>query len=510
VTAEGAAPAPPPETPWRRLSARMLLVHPVQEVVRAMPALVGLVVAGSGSGQGGRWALIGVALAIAAGTLRWFTTRYRVTPEQVQVRRGLLRRSLRAVSRDRVRTIDVSANPLQRVLGLVRLTVGTGLAERGPRGGGVRLDGLDARDATGLRDALLHDRPRGAAPGADQTAPEEVAAETELARLRPAWLAYAPFTLSGVLTVGAIGGFLINTADDLHLDPRHLGIVHRAGDVLGGAPLVLAIVVALLAVALLVAVCSTAGYALAFWGYRLTRHPSGTLHVTRGLLSTRATTIEERRLRGVELTQPLLLRGAGGARCDAIATGLGAGRGAERGTTLFPPGPRAVAARVAADVLRTTEPVTVPLTPHGPRARVRRFTRALSGSAVIVAAAAAGAIAGIWPDTVWEVALVTVPLAAALAADRARSLGHAVTPTALVARAGSLVRRRAMLSREGIIGITLRRSFFQRRAGLCTLTATTAAGRQAYAVLDVADDEALRVCDAAVPGLLDVFRGESG
>jgi len=125
---------------------------------------------------------------------------------------------------------------------------------------------------------------------------------------------------------------------------------------------------------------------------------------------------------------------------------------------------------------------------------------------VLVAAAGAGAIAGIWPDTVWEVALVTVPLAAALAADRARSLGHAVTATALVARGGSLVRRRAMLSREGIIGITLRRSFFQRRAGLCTLTATTAAGRQAYAVADVPADEALRVCDAAVPGLLGLFR----
>jgi putative membrane protein len=506
VSAEGAAPAPPPEEPWRRLSARMLLVNPVQEVVRAMPALLGLVVAGSGSGQGGRWALIGVAIAIAAGTLRWFTTRYRITPEQVQVRRGLLRRSLRAVSRDRVRTIDVSANPLQRVLGLVRLTVGTGLAERGPTGGGVRLDGLDARDATGLRDELLHDRPRDAAAGVDPAAPEAVPAETELARLRPAWLLYAPFTLSGVLTVGAIGGFLLHTADDLHLDPRDLGAVHDAGDALGGTPLVLAIVVGLLAVVLLVAVCSTAGYALAFWGYRLTRHPGGTIHVTRGLLSTRATTIEERRLRGVELSQPLLLRWAGGARCDAIATGLGTGRGAERGATLFPPGPRSVAARVAADVLRTGVPVTAPLTPHGPRARTRRYTRALGASAVLVAAAAIGAIAGLWPDTVWEVALASVPLAAALAADRAQSLGHAVTPTALVARAGSLVRRRAMLSREGIIGITLRRSFFQRRAGLCTLTATTAAGRQAYAVTDVPDDEALRVCDAAVPGLLDVFR----
>ena len=93
------AAAPPAEAPWRRLSPRMLLVHPVQEVVRAAPALLGLLIAGSNNGHGNLWALAGVAIAIGAGTLRWFTTRFRITPEQVQVRRGLLRRRLRAVSR---------------------------------------------------------------------------------------------------------------------------------------------------------------------------------------------------------------------------------------------------------------------------------------------------------------------------------------------------------------------------------------------------------------------------
>ena len=64
---------------------------------------------------------------------------------------------------------------------------------------------------------------------------------------------------------------------------------------------------------------------------------------------------------------------------------------------------------------------------------------------------------------------------------------------------GSLVRRRAMLSREGIIGITLRAVVLPAPRGPMTLTATTAAGRQAYAVADVPDGEALRVCDAADP-----------
>ena len=102
-------------------------------------------------------------------------------------------------------------------------------------------------------------------------------------------------------------------------------------------------------------------------------------------------------------------------------------------------------------------------------------------------------------------ALVLLPVAALLAADRYRSLGHAVADASLVARSGSLVRRRSILSAEGIIGWNVERSFFQRRVGLATLTATTAAGQQHYDVQDVELGEALRVAEALVPGLAAPF-----
>ena len=111
------------EDSWRRLSARMLLVHPVQELIRALPWLFGLLIAGSSRGNGGEWGLAGLGLAVLAGIMRWFTTSYRITPEQVQLRNGLVRRRLRAVALDRVRTVDVTANLMHRVLGLTRVTV---------------------------------------------------------------------------------------------------------------------------------------------------------------------------------------------------------------------------------------------------------------------------------------------------------------------------------------------------------------------------------------------------
>jgi len=68
-----------------------------------------------------------------------------------------------------------------------------------------------------------------------------------------------------------------------------------------------------------------------------------------------------------------------------------------------------------------------------------------------------------------------------------------------------LVRRRSVLACEGIIGFNLRRSFFQRRAGLATVVATTAAGHQRYAVADLDAAEAIALADATVPGLLAPF-----
>ena len=492
----------------------MLLIHPIQEIPRALPALLAAFVAGNGSGRGLIWIAVALVITLGFAFSRWFTTRYRVTDDRVEVSSGLFRRRVRAVSRDRIRTVDVTARAMHRLLGLARVEIGTGRTDR-EESGGVRLDGLTAAQAASLREELLHRRPRqaptaDAAPGAPAPAAAQEP-EIELARLDSGWVRYAPFTLSGVVSVGVVLGFLLNVANEAHFDPENWGPARHLADSLGHAPVVLAALILLVLAIVAVVVASTVGYALAFWDFRLTRHSGGTLHVTRGLLTTRATTIEERRLHGAEISEPLLLRMVGGARLIAIATGLRVGRGAERGGSLLvPPAPRAEVQRVAAEVIGAEEPVTCALAAHGPRARIRRYTRALAGWALLVAALAVvhWAIGGPWWLPV--AALALLPIALALAADRYRNLGHAVAGPRLVAARGSLIRRRSAVAAEGIIGWNVERSFFQRRAGLATLTATTAAGEQHYDVQDVEIAEALRVAEALLPGLAEPFLERTG
>lgn len=479
----------------------MLLLLPVQEVVRSFPVLVALLVAGSSSGGGAGWGLIGAAVFIAAGTLRWFTTTYRITADQVQVRRGLLRRRTLTVLRDRLRTVDVTAHALHRALGLARITIGTGRSDRRDEGG-LKLDGLSVQEAALVREILLS-KPATTVAAA---APATGAAEVELARWHPRWIAYGPFTLSGTITLLVVAGFGYRIVSAANVNPARFGPIHTLVLDLGRTSPALVVLAVIATAVVVITLFSTVGYVLAFWNFRLTRQASGTLHVSRGLVTTRAVTIDENRLRGLEFSEPLLLRGVGGARCIAIATGLRVGRGAERGgSMLLPPAPRRVAMAVAAAILGDGEPIRGQLIGHGRVARRRRFSRVLLVMIPLLAVLVSGWWLGGWPAWSWQVGLVGLAAGLPLAADRFHSLGHAVIGERWVARSGSLVRRRCVLSTEGIIGWNLEQSFFQRRSQVATLTATTAAGRQAYRVQDMGLAEAIRVAEQARPGLLSPF-----
>ncbi|WP_375498854.1 PH domain-containing protein [uncultured Jatrophihabitans sp.] len=483
---------------WHRLSPRMLAIHPIIELGRALPALVGVFFAGHAGGHGLLTSLAVAVAVVAVSITRWFTTRLRITDEQVQLRHGLLRRRTVATRRDRIRTVDVTAHLLHRVLGLSRVVVGTGTSDR-KNESRIVLDGLTAVGAESLRRELLHRTPVAMTNQGSEPA-------DELARLERSWIALAPFTLSGVVTGLLVWGFAWRVEGESGVDLLHSGPLRAVGHGLDAAPTALAVVVVGAAILVFVTVTSVIGYVLAFWNFRLVRHDGGAVQVTRGLLTTRATTIERRRLVGIELSRPLLLRAVGGARTLSIATGLRVGRGAEKGgEVLLPPAPVDRARAAAARVLNGATALTVDLVSHGLRARRRRYVRALSGGAVLVTAAGVGWQTGgsLWPVPVAVVLLATsVPLAA----DRAAALGHAHVDGALVTRSGSLIRRRVVLADHAVIGWTLHASLFQRRAGLSTLTATTAAGRQGYRVLDVETPVAIALADAVTPELLSQFR----
>lgn len=484
------------DSSWRRLDSRMLLVHPVTELVRFLPLLIGVFVLGSSTDGGPPWQYLGVAVPIAVGLWRFASTSFRIAGGQIELRRGLLSRSVLTAPLDRVRTVELTASPIHRILGLAKVEIGTGSASRSGETELV-LDSLGVAESHRLRTALL------SLSADDASGPETTGTPVApvIMRLDPSWIRFAPLTTSGVVialaTLGA-GSQVLGDVIDSAL---------RSSDVderVQSAPLALAIPAGLVVFAVIVSVLAIGGYLLANWGFTLSRDHSGrSFHVRRGLLTTRETSIDVDRLRGLELSEPLGLRLGGGGQLGAVVTGLN--RRSNESTALVPAAPRAVAIGVGEHLLGETGPLTGPLVPHGPAARRRRYVRAVAGGVLVPLAVAVLVLADAWPAWLLVPALLVPVAGLVLARDRYARLGHALTDRHLVVRSGSVQGRRDALQRTGVIGWNIRQSWFQRRAGLCTLTATTAAGRQAYRALDIPEAVAVSLADRAVPDLLAEF-----
>ena len=100
---------------WQRLDPLMLLVHPIKEVLRFLPAVLGLLIAGSASGGGQWWwNVLGIGAPVALGVARYLTTSFRIAEGRVELRRGLLNKHVLSTSIDRVRTVDISASLIHR------------------------------------------------------------------------------------------------------------------------------------------------------------------------------------------------------------------------------------------------------------------------------------------------------------------------------------------------------------------------------------------------------------
>ena len=465
---------------WQRLSPRMLLVHPVHEVMRQLPVLIGSLVLGSATGNP-LWTVAGVALIVVYGLARWFTTSYRIGAEEVTLRTGVLQRSVLSVPRNRIRSVSTDARLLHRLLGLTVLRVSTGREATGDIA--FALDAVPAGDVPRLRAVLL----------ADSLPPQP--SGRVLAAWQPSWLRYSPLTFTGLAMIAAALGVISQSG---LLRPLRDSAVLRAGEGAAEGLGVWGAVAVGAGVVLVASVALSVTQSLLTYANLMLRRDGEVLHLSHGLLRVREHTYDMRRLRGGTLREPLLVRLFGGARLDAVMTGVA---GAGEASQLLPPCPRATAEAVLVDLIERPDVVTGALTPHGPAAIRRRWVRALA--LPVVASVGAGIAAltvgiGVW---VWPVLALLAAFSVFLAVDRSRSLGHRVGGGWLVARAGSMQRRRDCVAGPGIVGWTVRQSWPQRRAGVATLVAATAAGTKRYEVLDVPADAAWTIAATTSPWL---------
>ncbi|NDL58963.1 PH domain-containing protein [Phytoactinopolyspora mesophila] len=520
------APPVPAQSPqnrsdgWQRLHVRMIWVDAIQSVLSLTPAALAIWVFGVEPSLGSMWPVIAVAVFGLAGAIgdavRWVFTRYRVTPDYVERRTGLLVRSYRSVRRDRIRSVDSTAKLRHRLAGLRVVEIGAG-QQTAANESAFSLDAISKAEAEALRHELLWGRKQQsdpaqavARPAGAPTADSEIIlspdpAEQVFARLRPSWVIFNMFNIWAYLLAAGLlwGGYWLATTFGLDV----ADFVQGAADweALGwGWTIAIGVAVT--------GAIGVVGMAVVFftenWNFELARVPGekGTLLRTRqGLFKTREINRDDNRLRGVEIAEPLLWRWMGMADTTIITTGLD-GSVMSSATTIVPRGPVDVARVVAASILnKTPNPLETPLERH-PRAALRRrlvwASLTVAGVAGVLVWLAATDVVPWW-SVAFAAAFLPIALWGAWVAYRA--LGHAISGEYLVVRSGLLSRSTAALQRKSVSTVAIRESVLQRRLGLKTVAAMTAAGWGIYEAADLRAGEAVPFALDAAPGLLEPF-----
>jgi putative membrane protein len=480
------------ESAWQRLSPRMLLVHPVYELLRELPFLIGAIVLGTTTGNQS-WTFAVLGYTVVVGVARWVTTSYRIDADQLQLRTGLLKRKVLSLPLSRIRSVSSDARLLHQVMRLAVVRVSTGQEAQGQSGsGGFELNAVEVGQVPRLKAILLADT----ADAAEQVDATTAPTDTVLARWQPAWLRYSPLSVSGLLSLGAVAGVIYQSGfvgplqhsrivTSMLDDAQRLGTINSVA-IIGGAVLVASVLLAVLR-------------SLLTYGNLVLLRQADVLHLRHGLLRIRERAYDMSRLRGGTLRQPLLVRMFGGARLDAVMTGV---HGAGEASVLLPPCPVSTAEAVLTELVGHPEVVSGPLRGHGRRAATRRCTRALglpvlAGAGLAVVSAIFGKTAV--PVWIWPAWIAVTAWCALLAVDRIGALGHRVHDGWLVMRSGSVERRRDCLATAGIISWTVRQTPFQRRAKVATLVAATAAGVKRYPLIDVPEDLVWSIAAEASP-----------
>ncbi|RZQ61155.1 PH domain-containing protein [Amycolatopsis suaedae] len=486
-----------PDIPWLGLNFRVVWINAAKGIISSIPGLIGLVV----SPDGPIWELLILSAIGLISTirdfLRWLTTRYRITDERVERRTGLFIKQYRHVPRERIRSVDTSAKLRHRLVKLRVVHIGSAQATLSSA---FKLDALSREAADQLRHELLPEQ---------DVQPADDSGETLISRIHWYWNFY------NIHVWSLLYGALLLVTNYFSFQTFGIDLLEVAHDLIVWADLGVGwTIAACVGVVFLLGVFASAvEFFVRHWNFELVRTTNstdGTTLLTRqGLLSTRTVHRAARRIRGIQIREPLVWRWMKLAETKVITTGLQA---ASQGETanILPRGPLHEALHAATYVIPgRLRPLEVPLNRHPFSALTRRLWWA-----TWVPAAVAGILfwlgaIDIVPDDIWVIPLWTWPLMWVLALVAYRALGHTLVGPYLVVRSGVTARATSVLLSRAVIGWRVRQTIFQRLRGRVTVGIPTAAGDRYYRAPDVSTKQALSFISGATPGLAAEFIEES-
>lgn len=419
-----------------------------------------------------------VVATIVSALLRYWFFRFCITDDGVRIREGVVTKKQVDIQFDRIQGINTEQNPVYRLLDLVTVSFDTA----GSAGSEARLPAVPRKLADALQSRV----------GSARTAPDAQAAEArpaadELLRLDNRDMVRIGLADRRALVLLALAGPAIEQLGDNGWQ-LVANFAERAVERFGGLDVTNGLLFAVGLILAVVVVFALFSIVAAFWRYHDFRliHDAGKLRTIGGLVTRHETSMDIGKLQVLKLRQGLVLRMFRRLAIQARQATSG-GRGAASRSLAIPIANWGFAGDFSRLVF---QPDSRDLAMHPKDERFRRISKRYLPPRILVVAvlpallATALALPGNGAQGLLY--LAWLPVGCLLVYRYWRCFGYMRDDDGFVRRAGLLgYRLDAFLFRK-VQRVTLRQSWFQRRANIASLSIYLASGHLRIPCIDFA------------------------
>ncbi|MFN2373034.1 MAG: PH domain-containing protein [Cyclonatronaceae bacterium] len=465
--------------------------HPVAAVTGALRSLREMliplvIVLFVGTGSDSQVINMSIALAFIAflfigGVVRWYRFTYRVEDDELRIEHGLLVRRKKYIPKERIQVIDVRSGIIQRMFGLVSLTVQTA----GDNRSGAEINALTLEDANLLKELLNGDKKT--AGGGEETG-MEVLPPDEAWVLQPRHLFIAATTAGSFGIALSVIGTIFSQVQQSIDEEEMAEYMERF--ILSAGQFWVTIIAGLVIAAWLL---SFFGTLIRFYNFRLIKQHQG-LVVKSGLFEQKTVSIPFHRIQAVRVVEGILRQPFGYATIYLESAGYGDEAG-NRSTIIAPLMKKRDVQDFIAQMLPEFDVSTGAITPPK-RSRFRFIFRGVRPILLFLVIPAL-----IFLDLAWY-PLLLLPFGVWLGIRRYRDSAAGIFDQTVVIRSRSLALTTAILRKHRIQAADLIANPFQRRLDLASFTATVASGDggQPFTVQDLDRETAGEFYHWAAPG----------
>jgi putative membrane protein len=456
--------------PERRLHPMSWLFVLIQQLKQFIVPIFALFVFGSGD-RNDLWGLVAICILGVISIWQYYTYRFRIGEDSLQIRSGLFERSLRQIPFARIHNVGLHQTLLHRIFGVaeVRLESAGGIKPE------AEMRVLNLQDALALEALVRRRRGSVVAVSDSETTVQTQDAGEVLLKLTPADIVRVGLISNrGMIVIGGAFAALSQFNPDLlsnvveHWGRTAFGMVDsysRGHEAMAMVTLLLLFVMAVRAFSVLLAVLQYSGFRLEEHGRRLT--------LERGLLTRIRTSTPRRRIQSWTLREGMLHR-LFRRRTLEVSTAVLDNGSHSQPRSLREVAPVATPERCE-ELVRHLMPQAQWPMPHWQPLHQHTVWRLFVPQLLLTAVIA---IVAFWRFGGWGLTLVSLwlPWAGYLAWQHARHAGYAIDDQLVAMRGGWWTRQWRFAEIGKLQAIRLGQSPLERRLGMATLLLDTAGG----------------------------------